>query len=252
MLCRLAGQVCLKEKASLATSVEAARKMAVGDGEHITMKDSAQVEQQLGTVAEVEVEGVEIGKRNLESRCEALACEPNRKGVEAGTECDKVIPRSEDVMSDTAAKGTAAGRGNPRRGDGIPEVHVCSNSSENVSSGLSDEGCAVSRKGSGTIPVAGVLDDGSGIGKCCSSDDVDMRVRRNPNALSVLEEPTKVVGSPSSLGCPSSSNMGKRPVVKRSVMRVSKGIDDHEVEAEPVTSTGKWFHHDLLATCLFS
>jgi hypothetical protein len=168
------------------------------------------------------------------------------KRVEVGAECDEVIPENEDVLSDTAAKGITAGRGSPRTGEAIPEVDVCSNSSENLSSGLSDGDCAVSDKGgpamvqgSGTTSVPGVVDEGSGIGKCCSSDDVDMGVGRNPNAFSALEDPSKVVGSPSSLGCPSSSNMGRRLVVKRGGMRGSKEIDDDEVEAEPVASTGE-------------
>jgi hypothetical protein len=191
----------LKEKAGIASSVEAARKAAVGDGEHVTVERSAHVEQP-ETVAEVEMEAMELRKRNVESTREALACEPRREGVEAGAECEEAIRKSEDVISDAAAKGSVAGKSSRRRGEGILEIDVCSNSSENVSSGLSDEGCAVSGKGgpvvvqgSGIIGVAGVVDEGSGIGKCCSSDDADMGVGRNPNALSVVEDPSKVVGS---------------------------------------------------------
>lgn len=261
MLFRLAGQVCLKEKAGLASSVEAARKVSLGEIEQNAVEDVAHVEQP-STMAEVETEAEEVRKRNVESSCKALAWEPRQEGVEevdvkrveegdvkrmeVDAECDQVIPENEDVLSDTAAKGTTAERGSPQRGEAIPEVAVCSNSSENLSSGLSDGDCAVDDKegpvvvqGSGTSSVPGVVDEGSGIGKCCSSDDADMGVGRNLNGFSALDDPSKVVGSPSSLGCPSSSNMGRRLVLKRGGMRGSKEIDNDEVEAQPVASTGE-------------
>ncbi|KAG0586446.1 hypothetical protein KC19_2G091100 [Ceratodon purpureus] len=249
---RLAGQVCLKEKAGLASSVDVSRKVILGEGEKNAVEDPAHVEQP-SSMPEVEMDTVEVRMRSMESSREALAWEPRRedveevdvKRVEVGAECDEVIPENEDLLSDTAAKGTTAGRGSPHSGEAIPEVDVCSNNSENLSSGLSDGDCAVSDKGapvvmqeSGTTSIPGVVDEGSGIGKCCSSDDVDMGVGRNPNAFSALEDPNKVVGSPSSLGCPSSSNMGRKLVMKRGGVRGSKEIND-EVEAEPVASTGK-------------
>ena len=239
----------MKEKAGIASSVEAPRTEAVHDGEHVTVEGSSHVEQP-DTVVVEEMEAVEVRKCNVEFNREALACEPRQEGVEAGPECDEAIPKSDDVISFTTAKAPAAERGGPRRGE---EVDVGSNSSENVSSGLSDEGCAVFGKG---VVVqgsgGGVVDEGSGIGKCCSSDDLDMGVGMNPNALSVLENPSKVVGSPSSLGCPSSSNLGKRLVVKRGGMRVSKSIDNHEMEVEPLARTGEWSHSDPFATFLFN
>ena len=252
----------MKEKAGHASSVEAARKVALDEGEQNAVEDLAHIEQP-STMPEVEMEAVEVRKRTVESSREALAWEPRRegveevdvKGVEVGAECDEVIPENEDVFSDTAAKGTTAGRGSPRRSEAIPEVDVCSNSSENLSSGLSDGDCAASDKGgsvavqgSGTTSVPGVVDEGSGIGKCCSSDDVDMGVGRNPNGFSALEDPSKMVGSPSSLGCPSSSNMGRRLVVKRGGMRGVKEISGNEVEADPVASTGE---KSFFAICIF-
>ncbi|KAG0625738.1 hypothetical protein M758_2G077300 [Ceratodon purpureus] len=237
---RLAVNVCLKGKAGLTSSVEAARKMAGHDGDHVTVEGSAQIEQP-DTVAVVEMAEVMLRKRNIGSNSETLACEPSQEGLGAAEECDEAIPKNEDIVLDTAAKGIAAVRGSPRRDEVILEVGVCSNSSENVLSGLSDEGCAVSGEGgSGIVQgldfirAAGVVDEGSGIGKCCSSDDVDIGVGRNPNTSSVLEVPSNVVGSP-----PSFSNMGKGLLVKRRGMKVSKSIDNHEGEAEPVASTGK-------------
>ena len=217
--------------------------MAGRDGDHVTVEGSAQIEQP-DTVAVVEMAEVKLRKRNIGSNCETLACEPSQEGLGAAEECDEAIPKNEDIVLDTSAKGIAAVRGSPRRDEVILEVGVCSNSSENVLSGLSDEGCAVSGEGgSGIVQgldfirAAGVVDEGSGIGKCCSSDDVDIGVGRNPNTSSVLEVPSNVVGSP-----PSFSNMGKGLLVKRRGMKVSKSIDNHEGEAEPVASTGECFY----------
>jgi hypothetical protein len=227
----------LKEKTILASTLEASRK---GEGDHNGTKDPSQVEQP----------DMDVRKCTVDSRVEEV-------GDERGNE--------EDVFSDTAARGAAAvgGRGSPRTaGEASPNIGVCSNRSENVSSRLSDGGCVLSEKGgpgvlqgSHTTGVPSVVDEGSGIGKCCSSDGVDMRVGRQTNALSsALEDQCKVVGSPSPLGCPSSSNVaGQRLVVKRGGMRGHAGgcpgrsemEFDNGVEGnEPRASTGEWFCGD--------
>ncbi|XP_024368681.2 uncharacterized protein [Physcomitrium patens] len=243
---RFTGQVCLKEVNGLASTVEDAKRVGLVEGEHVALECCAQV-QQLDTEPRLNTDPAEEREATRDSIGQALPWEPRQGGTDVenqdvSAKCEEVIPEEKDGLSDTAAKGTTSGRGSPLS---AACRDVCSNSSENVSSGLSDEGCAASGKGcplmqkSGVTAAAGVVDEGSGIGKCSSSEDVDMGVGTNPNALSVSKDSRKHA-SPSSLECPSSSNMGKRLVMKRGIggYYSSKETEHNEVEAEPVTSTG--------------
>jgi len=153
------------------------------------------------------------------------------------------VPQNEDLLSDTAAKGTSDVVGSLRVLNAPSDV--CSKSSENVLSGLSDEGnekaaedcnnMLVGQSLSKSLGPNGVLDEGSGIGKCSSSDGVDMGVA-TADPISMPGDLSKHE-SPSSLGCPS-TNVVTRPLMKRGIQR-SRGAwhETEEVEEEEEEET---------------
>lgn len=238
----------MKEKGGSNAKVEPGKKKIQGDGFPKLLKkcNSPQKQRVKTSKPSTDLSSPTVGMG--EKLIEDPSCQPlhwkdlgkvNKEPIEQLEDAAKTepqVPRNEDHLSDTAAKGTQAGPGSSR----VPKAlsDICSKSSENVLSGLSDEGCdnEVEGKSAESLgkPVAiGVLDEGSGIGKCSSSDGVDMGMAANPNPLSAVEDLNKRE-SPSSLGCPSSS---KRLIVKRNGPRatgewhVSK--EPEETEAEP-------------------
>lgn len=188
-------------------------------------------------------------------------CERQDEKLEASVQSDPLVTGKEDLLSDTAAKGTSIVADSSHIAKAVSDI--CSKSSENILSGISDEGCdnnggeAIHMQSIPKIPEACALDEDSGIGKCCSSDGVDMGVAPNPNPVSALEDPSKQ-NSPSSLGGPSSSSAGNRLIMKKCGIRstggwqVSKEPAQDDLRQESVPSAGN-FHYlsPWILVCLY-
>ncbi|CAM6105213.1 unnamed protein product [Calypogeia fissa] len=133
---------------------------------------------------------------------------------------------AEDSLANTGANVDAAVAASSKASDKQqPVSDVCSKSSENVMSELSD-GIGAEEEVSNTHCIeknplgSAVVDEASGIGKCSSSDGVDMGLMPNLN-MSSKDEHTPKDASPSSQGYPSLCNA--KEVSRRKVKTTSRG-----------------------------
>jgi hypothetical protein len=148
---------------------------------------------------------------------------------------------SDDLLSENAAKGTVAGANSRREPNECSET--CSKSSENVTSGLSDEGQGNDEEDrafqgqflSKPLGQNGVCDKASATHKSHSCDSDNMGAGINP--VSRAGDLTKPE-SPSSLQCPSSSNVAKKLVIKTDASS-SRGKQQSVKEAEEKNDKSK-------------
>jgi hypothetical protein len=205
---RIAGQICLKEKGCRGISTKTADKdIEIGDVPKCPSSEKQQSELLEHRTAIVPVKSGN-GETSRDSHGQPLFSKvANRTWKEL----------SDDVLSENAAKGTVAGADSRREPNECSET--CSKSSENVMSGLSDEGQGNDEEDrafqgqflSKPLGQNGVCDKASATHKSHSSDSDKMGAGINP--VSRAGDLTKAE-SPSSLQCPSSSNVAKKLVIK--------------------------------------
>jgi hypothetical protein len=205
---RIAGQICLKEKGCRGISTKTADKdIEIGDVPKCPSSEKQQSELLEHRTAIVPVKSGN-GETSRDSHGQPLFSKvANRTWKEL----------SDDVLSENAAKGTVAGADSRREPNECSET--CSKSSENVMSGLSDEGQGNDEEDrafqgqflSKPLGQNGVCDKASATHKSHSSDSDKMGAGINP--VSRAGDLTKPE-SPSSLQCPSSSNVAKKLVIK--------------------------------------
>jgi len=175
----------------------------------------------------------------------------------------------EDHLADTAAKGSirsVISTGSPKKKHNLS--NVCSKSSENVFSEFSDAGHVINDEicnvdsGGKKLMRTDIVDEGSGIGKCCSSDAIDTGVWTRRKLASVNGD-KKLLGSPPMLPYPSISDVNDASKVRSSLRlkRLSSAAEcslaekEHAVQTiarsgklEKKRRTMKWKRLDATAT----
>jgi hypothetical protein len=229
---RIAGQICLKEKGCQGISTKTADKdIEIGD-----VQKCPSSEKQQSELLEHRTAIVPAKSGNGET-----SRDPHGQPL-----FSKVADRtwkelSDDLLSENAAKGTVAGANARREPNDCSET--CSKSSENVISGLSDEGQGNDEEDrafqgqflSKPLGQNGVCDKASATHKSHSSDSDNMGAGINP--VSRAGDLTKPE-SPSSLQCPSSSNVAKKLVIKTDTSS-SRGKQQSVKEAEEKNDKSK-------------
>lgn len=129
----------------------------------------------------------------------------------------------EDHLADTAAKGSirsVISTGSPKKKQHLS--NVCSKSSENVLSEFSDAGHVINDEicnvdsGGKKLMRTDIVDEGSGIGKCCSSDAIDTGVWTRRKLASVNRNKKLLCSSPT-LPYPSTSDVNDASKVRSSL-----------------------------------
>lgn len=129
----------------------------------------------------------------------------------------------EDHLADTAAKGSTRSvisAESPKKKHHLS--NACSKSSENVFSEFSDAGHVINDEicnvdsGGKKLMRTDIVDEGSGIGKCCSSDAIDSGVWTRRKLASVNED-KRLLGSPPMLPYPSTSDVNDASRVRSSL-----------------------------------
>ncbi|CAM6013441.1 unnamed protein product [Sphagnum balticum] len=229
---RIAGQICLKEKGCQGISTKTADKdIEIGDVQKCPSSEKQQSELLEHRTAIVPAKSGN-GEKSRDSHGQPLFSKvANRTWKEL----------TDDVLSENAAKGTVAGANSRREPNECSET--CSKSSENVMSGLSDEGQGNDEEDrafqgqflSKPLGQNGVCDKASATHKSHSSDSDNMGAGINP--VSRAGDLTKPE-SPSSLQCPSSSNVAKKLVIKTDASS-SRGKQQSVKEAEEKNDKSK-------------
>ncbi len=229
---RITGQICLKEKGCQGISTKTADKdIEIGDVQKCPSSEKQQSELLEHRTAIVPAKSGN-GETSRDSHGQPLFSKvANRTWKEL----------SDDLLSENAAKGTVAGANSRREPNECSET--CSKSSENVTSGLSDEGQGNDEEDrafqgqflSKPLGQNGVCDKASATHKSHSCDSDNMGAGINP--VSRAGDLTKPE-SPSSLQCPSSSNVAKKLVIKTDASS-SRGKQQSVKEAEEKNDKSK-------------
>lgn len=244
-LFRLVGQVCLKEKGGSGTKMVPAKNKPLMETSQRLSKthQSPQIHNKSTDLISdvIPAKHCKVVKYVKDSSSQQLSWEDVQELSEDHSQQLETAAQS-GPLADSAANDVPLVADNLH----VPKTlsDVCSKSSENVLSGLSDEGCdndegtALPAQSQSKVPAAGVLDECSGIGKCSSSDDVDMGAAPNPSPVVPLEDTGR--------HSPSCNNATKRLVVKRAGSRAAAGwqmtqeAEQSDQEREPVLSAGKF------------
>ncbi len=244
---RIAGRVCLKEKGCQGTNTAMTDKNLEIDCGQMGSSSSSEKEQletlehRTAVVVPAKKPGNgETSRDSSHSQQQPLLS----KRVKGATSEEEELS-DDDVFSDTAAKGCTLGVANssikepnthlseacsnPPSPHGVP-AEACSKSSEDVRSGLSDEEGQprndeeedMAFQGQSLCELrapTGVHDEASEIGKLCSSNGGNVEVATNLNPIVSTVVDVIKLETPSSPGCPSSSNEAEKLMISTDAQR---------------------------------
>ncbi len=244
---RIAGRVCLKEKGCQGTNTAMTDKNLEIDCGQMGSSSSSEKEQletlehRTAVVVPVKKPGNgETSRDSSHSQQQPLLS----KRVKGATSEEEELS-DDDVFSDTAAKGCTLGVANssikepnthlseacsnPPSTHGVP-AEACSKSSEDVRSGLSDEEGQprndeeedMAFQGQSLCEIrapTGVHDEASEIGKLCLSGGGNVEVATNLNPIVSTAVDVTKLETPSSPGCPSSSNEAEKLMISTDAQR---------------------------------